>query len=60
MQENLGEVTLLFFVPEADGKDPVIAKLPGIHRGLKGKTLRLTAAPEKVHVFRDGISLHYR
>ncbi|MFD0978410.1 ABC transporter ATP-binding protein [Tropicimonas aquimaris] len=60
VQENLGEVTLLFFVPEHEGKEPVIAKLPGIHRGLKGKTLRLAAQPEKVHVFADGISLLYR
>ncbi|PRY26986.1 maltose ABC transporter ATP-binding protein /trehalose ABC transporter ATP-binding protein /sucrose ABC transporter ATP-binding protein [Aliiruegeria haliotis] len=60
VQENLGEVTLLFFVPDAPGKDPVIAKLPGIHRGLKGQTLHMTASPEKVHVFMDGTSLLYR
>ncbi|RYH09728.1 ABC transporter ATP-binding protein [Tropicimonas sp. IMCC6043] len=60
VQENLGEVTLLFFKPDSPGAEPVIAKLPGIHRGLKGETLNLSAAPEKVHVFRDGISLLYR
>ena len=60
VQENLGEVTLLFFTPDHDGADPVIAKLPGIHRGLKGQSLNLTANPEKVHVFMDGISLLYR
>ncbi|WP_068114834.1 ABC transporter ATP-binding protein [Tropicimonas marinistellae] len=60
VQENLGEVTLLFFVPDSEGMEPVIAKLPGIHRGLKGQTLNLAAAPEKVHVFLDGISLLYR
>ncbi|MFV0334721.1 MAG: ABC transporter ATP-binding protein [Tropicimonas sp.] len=60
VQENLGEVTLLFFVPEKPGVDPVIAKLPGIHLGMKGEKLHMTAAPEKVHVFKDGISLLYR
>ncbi|MDV7145730.1 sn-glycerol-3-phosphate ABC transporter ATP-binding protein UgpC [Tropicimonas sp. TH_r6] len=60
VQENLGEVTLLFFSPDKEGGEPVIAKLPGIHRGLKGKTLNLTANPEKVHVFMNGKSLLYR
>jgi len=57
--EALGEVTLLYFVPQ--GTAPAaIAKLPGIHTGLRGNTVRLTAAPEKVHVFADGESLLYR
>ena len=60
VQENLGEVTLLFFRPDREGASAVIAKLPGIQRGLKGKTLHLTAKPEKVHVFLDGKSLWYR
>ncbi len=60
VQENLGEVTLLFFNPDKEGVDPVIAKLPGIHRGLKGETLNLTANPGKVHVFMDGKSMLYR
>ncbi|SFC58988.1 ABC transporter ATP-binding protein [Tropicimonas isoalkanivorans] len=60
VQENLGEVTLLFFIPDSEGADPVIAKLPGIHRGLKGERLNLSAKPDKVHIFRDGISLLYR
>ncbi|NDR58113.1 ABC transporter ATP-binding protein [Aliiruegeria sabulilitoris] len=60
VQENLGEVTLLFFKPTEPGKDPVIAKLPGIHRGLKGQVLHMTSAPGKVHVFLNGISLLYR
>jgi len=57
--EALGEVTLLYFVPE-HGRDPVIAKLPGVHPDLRGQQVRLTAAPEKVHVFMDGRSLLYR
>jgi len=57
--EALGEVTLLYFVAER-GRDPVIAKLPGIHDGLRGQTVKLTAEPEKVHLFADGRSLLYR
>jgi len=57
--EALGEVTVLYFVPE-HGRDAVIAKLPGIHDDLRGKTVRLTADPSKVHLFADGQSLLYR
>ncbi|EBA09622.1 ABC transporter ATP-binding protein [Sagittula stellata] len=57
--EALGEVTLLYFVAEK-GEDPVIAKLPGIHTGMRGQTVPLTAVPEKVHLFADGVSLLYR
>ncbi len=59
--EALGEVTLLYF--EADkgkGEDPMIAKLPGIHKSLRGRDVRLSASPDKVHVFLDGQSLLYR
>ncbi|MEN8892290.1 ABC transporter ATP-binding protein [Planktotalea arctica] len=56
--EALGEVTLLYFEPRAGG-DPVIGKLPGIHEGIRGKTVRLTAQPGKVQVFKDGKSLYY-
>ena len=55
--EALGEVTLLHFA-KVDGRDPVIGKLPGIHLD-RGKTLKMTAVPEKVQVFHDGRSLHY-
>ena len=58
--EALGEVTLLYFRKSAPGHDPVIGKLPGIHKGLRGQEVKLTAAPEKVHVFRDGVSLLHR
>ncbi|MCA0044981.1 ABC transporter ATP-binding protein [Celeribacter litoreus] len=54
--EALGEVTLLYFVAER-GNAPVIAKLPGIHANLKGETVRLTAEPDKVHLFADGLSM---
>ncbi|CUK27537.1 Maltose/maltodextrin import ATP-binding protein MalK [Cognatishimia activa] len=48
--EALGEVTLIY-VDRADGKDPYIAKLPGIHENLRGKSISLKAVPEKLHVF---------
>ncbi|SNR97875.1 ABC transporter ATP-binding protein [Antarctobacter heliothermus] len=57
--EALGEVTLLYFEAQQGG-DPVIAKLPGIHHEMRGKTISLGAAPEKVHLFADGVSLLYR
>jgi alpha-glucoside transport system ATP-binding protein len=59
-KEALGEVTLLYFEKAAPEHDPVIAKLQGIHSGVRGKTIRLRAEPAKVHIFRDGISLLYR
>ncbi|NRB20497.1 MAG: sn-glycerol-3-phosphate ABC transporter ATP-binding protein UgpC [Rhodobacteraceae bacterium] len=57
--EALGEVTVLYF-KSGQGSDPLIAKLPGIHNGLRGQTLRLTAAASKVHIFHNGQSLLYR
>ena len=57
--ELLGEVTQLHFATENDA-DPVIAKLPGIVRDLRGKEVMLTADPSKVHLFSDGKSLLYR
>ncbi len=57
--EALGEVTLLYFEKDGDA-DPVIGKLPGIHGDLRGKTVRLTAAPEKVQVLHNGTSMYYR
>ena len=57
--EALGEVTMLYFVAE-HGRDPIVAKLPGIHKDLRGKNVKLTAVSSKVHVFMDGKSLHYR
>lgn len=54
--EALGEVTLLYFVPER-GNDPLIAKLTGIHAGLRGQDVQLTADPSKVHLFENGLSM---
>ncbi len=57
--EALGEVTLLYFEPQGN-VDPVIGKLPGIHADLRGKSVRLGASSDKVHVFHNGVSLLYR
>lgn len=55
--EALGEVTLLHFA-KAGERGPVIGKLQGIHLD-RGKTLKMTAVPDKVQVFHNGRSLHY-
>jgi len=57
--EALGEVTLLHFEPVA-GNDAVIGKLAGIHAELRGKSVRMTATPDKVQIFNNGKSLYYR
>ncbi len=57
--DSQGEFTVRYFEPE-HGRDPVIAKLPGIHDDLRGKLVRLTADPAKVQVFSNGKSLLYR
>jgi alpha-glucoside transport system ATP-binding protein len=57
--EALGEVTLLYF--KRQGEDAqVVAKLPGIHADLRRSKVALGAAPNKVHLFADGVSLLYR
>ena len=57
--EALGEVTLCYFKSD-EGAQPVIAKLPGIHSGMRGQGVALAADPSKVHLFADGVSLLYR
>ncbi len=57
--EALGEVTLLYYVSEG-GAEPVIAKLPGIHKDVRGTEVAMTATPDKVQIFHDGKSLYYR
>ncbi|WP_106744375.1 ABC transporter ATP-binding protein [Yoonia maritima] len=57
--EALGEVTLLYFNKVGDN-DAVIGKLPGVHAGLRGQSVRMKAEPEKVQVFHNGKSLYYR
>ena len=60
ISENLGEVTLLYFERTDPTAEPVIAKLAGIHTGVRDRSIRLTADPSKVHVFRNGQSLRHR
>ncbi|MCF6443346.1 ABC transporter ATP-binding protein [Nereida sp. MMG025] len=57
--EALGEVTVLYF-ESVNGADQVLAKMPGIHRDMRGKTVRVGADPAKVQLFSNGQSLYYR
>jgi len=57
--EALGEVTILYFKSDK-GAEPVLAKMPGIHLGLRGNTVKVTADPAKVQLFSNGQSLYYR
>ena len=57
--EALGEVTILYFEAQ-DGAPQVLAKLPGIHKDLRKRDVKLTADPAKVHLFHDTQSLLYR
>lgn len=59
ISEALGEVTQVYFKRQTPESSPVIAKLPGIHRGIRSQTMRLSADPSKVHLFADGRSLLY-
>ena len=57
--EALGEVTLLYF--QSLGRDEqVVAKIPGIHSYARGEDVKLTALPEKVHLFQNGLTLRTR
>jgi alpha-glucoside transport system ATP-binding protein len=56
--EGLGETTLVHLEPTRDA-EPTIAKLPGIHHFGRGQPIRLTAAPEKLHLF-DGAGKSFR
>ena len=57
--EALGEVTLLYFEKQTNHA-PLIAKFSGVHGRLRHQNIRLSAMPEKVHLFADGQSLYYR
>ncbi len=59
ISEALGEVTLLYFQKQG-GRAQVVAKLPGIHAGLRHQTVHLAANPAKIHLFHAGRSLLYR
>jgi len=48
--EALGETTLLYFTPKGND-DPIIAKLPGIHRFARGQSVRVGADASKLHLF---------
>lgn len=54
--EALGEVTLLYF-EQKERDAPIIAKLPGIHREIRGEVVKLSARRDKIHLFKDGRSL---
>ncbi|TNB49163.1 sn-glycerol-3-phosphate ABC transporter ATP-binding protein UgpC [Martelella lutilitoris] len=59
--EALGEVTLIYIEGELIDEDPIIVKLPGIHEGRPGDTMRFAADPEKRHLFDEkGHSYLYR
>lgn len=57
--EALGEVTLLYF-DKVGENEAVIGKLPGIHQGLRGTNVRMSADPSKVQIFHNGQSFYYR
>ncbi len=58
--EKLGEVTQFYFKPSAPEAAQVIAKLAGIHKGMRGQVMNMTADPAKLHLFAEGRSLLYR
>jgi alpha-glucoside transport system ATP-binding protein len=60
ISEKLGEVTQIYFETPSPGQSAVIGKLPGIHFGTRGQTMKMTADPTKVHLFSGGTSLLYR
>ncbi|MGI9401604.1 MAG: ABC transporter ATP-binding protein, partial [Rhizobiaceae bacterium] len=57
--ESLGEVTMVY-VDVAGRDEPLIAKIAGTQSFERGSNIKLTAEPEKMHVFNaDGISLRH-
>ena len=57
--EALGELTVLYFKPDGREK-PILAKLPGTHSEMRGHKVKLTAEPDRIHLFHNGKSLLYR
>ena len=58
--EKLGEVTVIYFKVH-EGEAQVIAKILGIADMQRGEMPRLTAAPEKLHLFdKSGHSFFYK
>ena len=60
ISEKLGEVTQVYFEKASVNDNAVIGKLPGIHFGTRGKSMKMTADPAKVHLFANGQSILYR
>jgi alpha-glucoside transport system ATP-binding protein len=59
--EKLGEVTVVYLKPAAQGEASIIAKIPGIAHVKKGEMLNLTGAFDKMHLFdAEGHSFLYR
>ncbi|MGY6634978.1 MAG: ABC transporter ATP-binding protein [Alkalilacustris sp.] len=59
LTEALGELTVLH-VSRGTDEPRVLAKLPGDHSDLRGRRVRLGAAPDRLHLFHNGRSLLYR
>lgn len=59
ISEKLGDVTVLYASRNAEGSQ-MVAKLPGVVYVDRGTKMQLSAAPEKLHLFKDGTSLLYR
>lgn len=57
--EALGDVTLLY-LEDDQNKQSLIAKLSGIHRGMRGNTVKLTTQSAKMHLFHNGQSMRKR
>lgn len=55
--EGLGEATLVFLDTQAG---PVVARMSGLHPGLRHQRLHLSADARRLHLFVDGVSVHYR
>ncbi len=58
LTEALGELTVLH-LDRADAPE-LLAKLPGTHAGLRGRTVHLAAPADRLHLFHNGRSLLYR
>ena len=57
ISEVLGEVTVLYFGESPGVSQNVIAKLAGIHLGMKSRNVGLSADSSKIHLFNNGMSL---
>lgn len=63
--EALGEVSLVYLPAKmsvGEGADSanqthLIAKLPGVHEGLRGRHVRLSADPSKLQIFHNGLTM---